>query len=106
MLGIGKRYRVVLRDGGGVRAWSAQSRAQALTGFSQQIADGGFTPWGGPQLMVLSEEEWTRLRGPVQPVDVDRHASVLSARHPGDAGRVDPDGPRRRFRWLSSRSKS
>jgi hypothetical protein len=96
VLGIGKRYRVMQRDGSGVRAWSPQTRAQALVRFSQRIAAGGFSPWGGPQLRVISEEEWVQMGGP-EYVDTSDDAGTSSG----------PGGPRRILRWLtSSRSRS
>jgi hypothetical protein len=101
MLGIGKRYRVVLRDDNGIRAWSPQTRAQALAGFGQRVADGGFSPWGGPQLMVLFEEEWQRLGRPDGAGNDGGLVTVVAggrsdvAEHPGQGG------TRRMFRWLS-----
>jgi hypothetical protein len=103
MLGMGKRYRVVQRDADGVRAWSPQTRAQALVGFSQRIAAGGFSPWSGPQLMVLSEEEWERLGRPS-----DGDGITMPPIRRSEAGEAPvAAGSRRMFRWLSSsRSRS
>jgi hypothetical protein len=104
MLGIRKRYRVVRRDDRGLRSWSPQTRAQALVRFGQQVSAGGYSMWGGPQLMVLSEEEWDRLGRP-GPVDGDDRAAMSPAMVSGDAGQPDPDAPRGLFGWLSSRSR-
>ncbi len=101
MLGMGKRYRVVLRgEGGGLRAWSAQTRNQALARFGQRVAAGGFSPWNGQRLMVLSEEEWSRLGGSELVVD-GAGEELVGAAAGGDSG----TGSRRLF-GLFSRSKS
>ncbi|GIH20855.1 hypothetical protein [Rugosimonospora africana] len=100
MLGMGKRYRVVLRgEGGGVRAWSAQTRNQALARFGQRVAAGGFSPWDGQRLMVVSEEEWAKLGGPELVIDGGGEELVGASAGGGSAG-----GARRLF-GLFSRSK-
>jgi hypothetical protein len=104
MLGIGKRYRVVLRDDNGIRAWSPQTRAQALAAFGQRVVAGRFSPLGGSQLMVLSQEEWERLGRPGDAGGGDDLVGVPSGG--GSDGAPRQGGPRRMFRWLSSsRSK-
>jgi hypothetical protein len=107
MLGMGKRYRVVVRgEGGGLRAWSAQTRTQALSRFGQRVATGGFSPQGGQRLMVLSEEEWTRLGGSELLVDGGGEELVGAAVGVGSDGAPRPGtGPRRLF-GLFSRSRS
>jgi hypothetical protein len=107
MLGMGKRYRVVVRgEGGGLRAWSAQTRTQALARFGQRVAAGGFSPLSGQRLMVLSEEEWTRLGGAELVVDGGGEELVGAAVSGGSDGASRPGAAPRRLFGLFSRSKS
>ncbi|WP_345636074.1 hypothetical protein [Rugosimonospora acidiphila] len=100
---MGKRYRVVLRGDGVVRAWPAQTRAQALARFAERVEAGEFSPWDGQRLMVVSEEEWARLGGPEVAVDAGADELVGASSGRGSEG---SGGARRGLFGFFSRSKS